>query len=436
MTQTSPILEQPARGQGGEDQLTASGVLMGAYLALFLSQFDLCMLRQERIQFATAYPLVVSLIVMGVAIWYMAPRRVFQVLRGSFRPLAAFALIALLALAGAALPDANFSEGWKYILYPSMDFMVFATAIPMAVVFSSQNNWRCLCGLSFVGIVGSIFVDARYPGTFSFLDTRAAGFGVNPNTGAALTVMLLIGMLNWRRPGISAATCLWFLIAFGGVFLTMSRSGIVMLGLVGICYFRLCVRRNGVGSLVVISGLAFCLGGYLLVAADAARKILPLFEASGSRANLFSGQFDAMDAREDSRLQFAREQLEMGLERPLTGWGTGQTYVGDEGSHNMFISRFLDNGVLGVLAYVAFILAVYGIGHRRQSWECKMMAIYLAALSLFSHNLLEDKSLLLMMAISVGRAVLCVSRPVGMENGVLRTGPIPYPAKRAVIRAG
>ncbi len=254
-------------------------------------------------------------------------------------------MIAIIALAGSALPEANFSEGWKYILYPCMDFLVFLLAIPLSTVFASRTNWHLTCGLALSALVSSILIDARYPGTFSFLDTRAAGFGVNPNCGAALTVMLLIGVLDWRKPQISVSVCLWTAMAFVGVFMTMSRSGILLLGVVGMLYVRQCVRRNGLGTLVVIGGLAASVGGYAVMAGEFARRVLPMFDATGSRANLFAGQFDAMDATEDSRVQFALEHLEMALERPLLGWGTGLSYVGEEGSHNMYLSRWVENGL-------------------------------------------------------------------------------------------
>lgn len=392
--------------ESDSDRITFTGILIGVFLAVFLCQFDLCMLRQERIRFAPVYPLTGALLGMGIVLWYIAPVAILQVLRGTASAISVFGTIAIIALAGCALPEANFSEGWKYILYPCMDFLVFVLAVPLSTVFASKTNWHLTCGLALSALVSSILIDARYPGTFSFLDTRAAGFGVNPNCGAALTVMLLIGVLDWRKPQISVTVCFWTAMAFVGVFMTMSRSGILLLGMVGMLYVRQCVRRNGLGTLVVIAGLAASLGGYAVMAGEFARRVLPMFDATGSRANLFSGQFDAMDATEDSRVQFAMEHLEMALERPLLGWGTGLSYVGEEGSHNMYLSRWVENGLPGLLAYCLLILTMFRIGWVHRSRECTTAVLFFAALSFFSHNLLEDKSLLIMLAICCGRAVL------------------------------
>lgn len=386
--------------------LSAAGLIVGCYLALFLCQVDLCMLRQERIRFAPVYPLTGSLLGLGMVLFYLSPGSIFRVLRGMSFAIAMFASIAIIALAGSALPEANFDEGWKYILYPSMDFLVFALSIPLSIIFASKINWQLTCGLALTALVTSILIDARYPGTFSILDTRAAGFGVNPNTGAALSVMLLIGILDWRRPTLSVSVGVWALICLVGVFLTMSRSGMLLYGLVGMLYVRLCVKRNAVGTLVIVGGILFSGAGYLVMAGDFARRVLPLFDATSSRSNLFSGQLDSMDAREDSRVEFALEHLKMAMERPFLGWGTGISYATEEGSHNMFISRWVENGIPGLAAYCLLILAIFRIGWIHRSWECMTLVIYWSGLCFFSHNLLEDKSLLIMLAITAGRAVL------------------------------
>ncbi len=49
---------------------------------------------------------------------------------------------------------------------------------------------------------------------------------------------------------------------------------------------------------------------------------------------------------------------------------------------------------------------MFRIGWVHRSRECTTAVLFLAALSFFSHNLLEDKSVLIMLAICCGRAVL------------------------------
>ena len=425
----------PARGQGS-DRLTFAGLLVGAYVAIFLCQFDVCLLQQELLRFPPAYLLLASLGFMAIAIRQLAPGQISRIFQECSGAIVAFALIAGLALVGSALPQANLADNYKYVLYPTVDFLVFLLAFPLASIFASQSNWRATCGMALCALVVSILIDARYPGTFSILNTRAAGFGVNPNIGAAMAALLLVGVLDWKRPNLSVMTCGWCLVAFIGVFLTLSRSGILVLGIVGMLYVRLCVRRNGAGTVVVLGGLVFCIGGYALIAADAAKRVLPMLEGSHSRTNsFFSGEFDSIDVLEDSRVFLAYDYLKMIEERPILGWGTGLNYSTELGSHNMFLARWVENGLPGLGAYLLLIFMLYRIGRKFQSWECVAVAVFLTAESFFSHNLLEDKSLLLVMSISAGRAVLNAPQPIRLTNAVLGNSSHLYPRVARLAKA-
>ncbi len=419
---------QVKSGVPSEGRLTSSGLLIGAYLAVFLCQFDLCMLQQGRIQFAPVYPLLVSLAAFAVTVSYLVPGQIVQIAKRSGEAVFAFGLIAFLALAGAALPKAYLAENWKFIFFPTVDFLVFLLALPLGVLFSPQANWRVACGMALCALVSSILIDARYPGTFSLLDTRAAGFAVNPNGGAATSVMLLIGLLDWRRPSLSRIACMWLALTFVGVFLTLSRSGILVLGIVSALYVRLCVRRNGMGTVVILAGLAFCVVSYVGIASDAAKQLLPMLNSEHSRSNLFSGQLDAMETQEDSRVLLVYEYLGMIAERPILGWGTGLNSDEDGlGVHNMFLARWVENGLPGLGAYLMLIYALFRVGIRCQSWECIALSIYLVAISFFSHNLLEDKPLTLMMAICTSRAILNAPQPIGLVNAIWGKSKMSYP---------
>ena len=419
-----------------QDRLTFTGILIGAYLALFLCQFDLCMRLQGRLSFPPLYLLLGSQSLLAVSIWYQNPRRVLQLLGECRGGIFAFAAIAVLAFAGAALPDADLSDGGMNAIYPTLDFLIYLLAIPLVTIFASARNWRLANLIALIGIATSIFIDARYPGTFSLQETRAAGFGINPNRGAAITVMVLIGALDWKHPRISFATVCWGMLALAAVFLTLSRSGVLMLGVVGTSYLRLCVRRNGMGSLVLLGGLAFGVGGYALIAADAAQQVLPMFESAGSRANLFSGQLDAMDTSEDSRLILVQEYFDMIFEHPILGWGTGFTYGNELGAHNMFLARWVDNGIFGLGTYVALIWMTFRTGRKYGSWECMTVGLFVFAYSFFTHNLLEQKNMLLIMAISAGRAALNAPRPVSVGNAVLATRRMAYSPREGLAKAG
>jgi len=401
-----------SRTRPGADRLTLAGLAVGGVLAIFLCQLDVCLLQQGRLGFPPVYPLLAMLGVLSLMIWRGYPEQTRQIYRGSRGAIWAMALIAGIALAGSALPEANLAEGGKYVLYPTIDFLVFLFALPLATLFASRSNWRLASGIALAGLVLSILIDARHPGTFSFLETRAAGFGVNPNIGAALSVLLLIGVLDWKRPRLSLWTCGWSLLALIGVTLTLSRSGVLVLGLVGMLYVRQCVQQNGARTVVVLCGLAFAVGGYSLIAVDAAKNVLPMLNSNHTRtASFLTGNMDAMDVLEDSRVSLVYEFVAMIEERPLLGWGTGLNYAVELGTHNMFLARWVENGLPGLVAYLLLIAMLYRIGRKHHSAECIAVAVFLVAESFFSHNLLEDKALLLMMSLTAGRAILNAPQP-------------------------
>ena len=418
------------------DHLTISGLLVGGYLAVFLCKSDNCMWVLGKLSFRPQFPLLASLGMLAIVLWYCASGKVSRLLKGCRGFIMAFALIAWISLVGAVLPDANFTNGGVEVIKPTIDFLLFLFAFPLAILFVSTANWKLTCGLALCGSVISIVVDAVSPGTFSTLDNRPAGFGVNANMGAAQTGLLLIGVLDWKRPSLSLTNCGWCLWAFMGVFMTLSRSGILLLAIVWTMYACLSLRRNGVWTVVLLGGLACGVGGYALTDAEVAKNVLPMLDSTHSRMKLFTGEFDAIDTSEDARLTLVHEYVDLISEHPILGWGTGYNAAAQSGSHNMFLTRWVDNGIFSVGAYIFLIGMLCRVGITYQSWECVAIAINLAGQSFFSHNLLEDNTLLFMMAISAGRAVLIAPLPALAKNAIGGSGIIPYPRSSPLAKAG
>lgn len=417
------------------DRLTITGMFFGVYFAMFLSQFDLCMRLQGNLAYPPIYLLLATQVMLAVLTWYFSPQLVGKLLSDGSGMIYCFVAIVVMAFVGASLPNADLGEGNMNVIYPVLDFLIYFFAIPLAIIFRSSISWKIANGIALIAIVGSILIDANYPGTFSSLEARAAGFGVNPNRGAAISAILLIGVLDWQKPRISMMACIWSLLSFAGVFMTMSRSGILLLGLVGTLYLRQCIRRNGIGTLVVMSGLVVSAGSYLIVAADAAKSSLPLFEGKSSRANLFNGEINSMDTSDDARIYLIYEYLDMISQRPLSGHGTGFTESNEHGAHNIYLARWVDNGVVGVGAYLLLLGLMLRLGLRAKSWECIATSLFVLVYGCFTHNLLEQKNVLLFMAIVAGRASLNSLPPPSMTTAVLRTEKKPYRSRIPLAKA-
>lgn len=418
-------------------RMTFLGLVIGAYLSLFLCKLDNCLWVLGKISFRPQIPLIASLGIIAMIVWNNSPGLFSYVMKANRNCIIAFAMIAWFSLIGAALPDADLGNGGIEVLKPTIDFLLFLLAIPLATVFVSNANWKVACGLALVASVSSILVDTVNPGTFSMLTYRAAGFGVNPNMGAAQTGLLLIGVLDWKQPRLTPISCLWIALALAGVFMTLSRSGILMLSIIFIVYLFLCVRRDGIRAIVLLIGLGLCVVSYAFTIADVAKSSTTLLEGSNARVKLFTGEFEAMDTSDDSRVELVMDYMDLIFQHPILGWGTGFNSSAELGSHNMFLAQWVDNGIFGLLAYLGVIWGIVQIGRHHHSWECVSIAINLFVQSFFSHNLLEDRTLILLMAISVGRAVLDI--PPLKPNAKSALGgslKMPYPLATQLARTG
>jgi O-antigen ligase len=96
----------------------------------------------------------------------------------------------------------------------------------------------------------------------------------------------------------------------------------------------------------------------------------------------------------------------MAMESPWVGWGTGLNYASGEGAHNIYLARWVENGLVALVTVVFLVVGTYRYGRRTGSYELCALAAYVFAQGFFSHNMLEDKSLLLMWGILAGRAAL------------------------------
>jgi O-antigen ligase len=141
-------------------------------------------------------------------------------------------------------------------------------------------------------------------------------------------------------------------------------------------------------------------------ASDWLRENVPMLQESHQRIEAFLGGPSDLDHADDSRVHIAREYWELVQERPWQGWGTGLNYSGDEGSHNIYLARWVENGVAGLAMYLVLLASLLAMGARRQSPECQVLAAYLFVLGFFTHNLLEDRSLLLVWGVTLGRGAI------------------------------
>jgi hypothetical protein len=392
--------------RGGDRLAQRTGTLLGPLLLIpFLVQLDSCLVRKEWYQFnafALALFVLGSLVVVSIRSY---PTDLAAVLRRSQALLAGFVFLAVCALFGAILPDAYLEDGVKFVFYPTADALLFGLSVCVAVMCRRELIWRGTLTAALAIMVASVVWDSLYPGTFSELSTRAAGFGVNPNTGGAIVALLMIGALPWEHGGFRPLALVILGVAGVGVFLTLSRSALLCWGLVAGAYFLRTLIVRGTSSSAVVILAAGPLLVYATTAGEWARENFPMLQQSHQRIEAFLGG-DGMDHADDSRVHLAEEFYAMAMESPWVGWGTGLNYAYEAGAHNIFLARWVENGIAAMAAVVLLIVGTYRLGSRSGSSEAKVLAAYVLVQGFFSHNLLEDKTLLIMWGAVAGRAAL------------------------------
>ena len=272
-----------------------------------------------------------------------------------------------------------------------------STIILTCMVIASVNNWLdFLFPFSFVP-QGSEYSN---PG-------RGAGLFVNANQAGMAVIAMGIAALPFAKMRFRALILVTVLV---GVLPTFSRSAIAFA--------------------VIVSALAIVLGQVnrrqlLLMAALIPPLVVIVWQgheygASSGDVNLknieerlefFASVGEALDDSASERRQVAAIAWRMFGDSPLLGNGIASTaaaYYG-RGTHNMYLMLLAEQGVLGGVLYLSFVLILLSKGSRllrtAESQEHKdvgsallLMSAYFAVFGLFSHNVLEDPSTFFLLA--------------------------------------
>jgi hypothetical protein len=196
------------------------------------------------------------------------------------------------------------------------------------------------------------------PHTVAYTETRPAGLWAEPNEAA---IAFLFGLvLTWWARGPSILIWIMRAAAVAGIFLTGSRSGLypavpllLFFGVVELNRIRLGPLR-----LSVVVPAAF---GIVVAAVWAG---LPLIERMlvswGVSASTVSRYLDFSQAlqssKDPSRTALASYWLSLALHGPIQGSGAF-SFQGDgaglQGAHNVFIMVFGEDGIVGLVLFLA-----------------------------------------------------------------------------------
>ena len=314
-----------------------------------------------------------------------------------------------------------------YILYAGIHFLFFSqsefalefliNALEMiliagvaAYMLIALNLVRAFMVVMAVAAILAVFlniVDFFWP-YLSNVPGRAAGLYVNPNiSGKMLCFLMVAGVLVVPKK----LQFSFVLICGIGVILTFSR-GAWALWIIGFAWFLL--RDQGKLSFRMIYKSIFAITVALVVGATLYFGILGGFiENSWIEPYLTSNTLQRLGisavtiSGESAEIREALvyTSLQEWSEKPVFGHGASYTATWeDDGgvrSHNMYLMFLVEGGLIGFFVYMALLVGLWlstvGLG--------RALVVLIAVSGLFTHNNLEQVSVIIMLAFVLSHGV-------------------------------
>lgn len=403
--------------------------LMLLFFGLFLSQADIFLMTSGALPVSAANLLLAGL--MGFALLLLVraalgariQARVINTYRRHLGVITALVGIAATASLLSTLPEANWDEGGKYVFLPAYDVAVVLLSMLLPLLPGFDRGFRVYLAAVLLVVVGSVAVDVVAPGTFSAFSSRPAGFPMNPNVTAFLLAALCAAVLDYDR--VRPAHLLLLLLAGLAVLITLSRGGMLSMALLLAYYLytagdlrRWNPRRQALALLVML-GVAAGLYG-LVSSLDRATEAGIVDER---RMAVVLGQERGVLTDDEERYVALLTSVQLIRDEPLLGHGTGYAMTMSPGPHNMFLAQLINNGIPGLLCYLAALLAALRVFWKRAYRPGIAYVGLLLLNSLFSHNILEQRTFTVLMGVLLSLSYqLWAQRVVARQGAAVGTG--------------
>jgi O-antigen ligase len=336
--------------------------------------------------------------------------------------LAPFAIVALIAVALSALPGAYWDEGAKWILLIPYGLSITISATFLGRYRLGQSLLPVAVLLSNILLALSIWYDTIYPGTFAPITNRAAGFPGNANFAALVSVMVSSGGLYFGNPdpiasrsksGSLVMNLLILVTTFAIVSMTMSRSGLINFSLLAALFLFYRLSNSAVSPQArALEALILCIGAIAALSFIVTFSQISATTQGNSRLTRFLNNQQVDDGSAGTRLAAVKEGLNLIESAPLLGHGSGFARTMSELPHNIYIQQWVNNGLLGLLGYLGFLLSAL----LTFIWRGCRNGVALIAVAtiggVFSHNILDQRPFLIMLGLLLGG-----STGTGRRNG-------------------
>jgi hypothetical protein len=315
--------------------------------------------------------------------------------------------ISFLVISGLSCVAFNTHEAGVQVL---INYTESATMmIVLMLLIQDRKMWTAACvGLLVTVLISAIlnWVDFLQPEFLTkpleqTVEGRAAGMYLNANIAGNI---LVLGMISAIAIVPRRLRFLFCIVIGSAVMVTFSRASIFMwaVALLGLAWNQMFMQSRAIsigiiGGAIVLATLALASGQWL----DA-------FKTAGIESRLNSNTQDRIagnffEQRDDSateRRAVAARALDLYLDKPLLGYGTGATE--DIGSttrvsvHNTFLRLAVDLGTIGI----GLLLVLLWLLWRTRTPEAQVFAVVYGISCLFSHNDLEQPAALMLLSVA------------------------------------
>jgi len=316
-----------------------------------------------------------------------------------------FAVLVVVSLAGILVRTPSIPPDMRPLFFPLLDFYTFFIGILYGSMRIHRSSWRTGMFLGLLVTIVTVVIDVFRPHTFTLEELEgASGLAQNPNGGAFVALLLMVCALDWKKPAFRWKDILIIVLAFFAIILTASRSGILAAGIVSFVYLARTWKAVRAASKIKATSIFMFFVVLLVLASYVIVESGPVLDDESTKfRRLLDMDAEILrfgDSASLERLDAVDRSLRIVSERILLGMGTGYVYSMPVGPHNMYLARWVDNGLIGLLSYLWLISAAFVVNWRNRNTEGMVIAFIVFFFGFFSHNVLEDRTILLLLAIS------------------------------------
>jgi O-antigen ligase len=317
------------------------------------------------------------------------------------------------------------------IAYQEVQTHVLSVIFLLIILFlcsrpAEQHLARVMIALTVVFHVGLCFYEVIHPLTFSKIPGRSSSLFENANqTGSALMLGMIVS-----NAVVPSRLRLPFVVLTGlGIVTTFTRAA--MLGWVLVAL--LLAFRAGIGVRQVRGALIF---GAVVVGfvfspywGDLHQTLIEkgVLDTENLQRLAFFSTGSTPDASAADRKGVLEAGWRMFEEKPLTGWGTGTFRVipgFDLSTHDIYVANLIDFGILGLFIVPSLLLATIWGANWKTFDVVGPFVLFVTMWGFFSHNVLEERHILLPAALVASMVTSARTRRVEAESPDLASSPI------------